>query len=106
MAPTLCHKYLKSLAAGFGTGSLLGILFIVPEKFHQVLVRADSNLCTCFHAPCRCTISEILVAIFLFFCATYNLVLGDDFYFVYIYLQAIAFLIVGTGFCGTSSSNS
>ncbi|CAD6337133.1 unnamed protein product [Miscanthus lutarioriparius] len=54
----------------------------------------------------RCTISEILVAIFLFFCATYNLVLGDDFYFVYIYLQAITFLIVGTGFCGTSSSNS
>ncbi|OQU76114.1 hypothetical protein SORBI_3010G093500 [Sorghum bicolor] len=54
----------------------------------------------------RCIISEILVAAFLFFCATYNLVLGDDFYFVYIYLQAITFLIVGTGFCGTSSSNS
>ncbi|PUZ61458.1 hypothetical protein GQ55_4G278600 [Panicum hallii var. hallii] len=60
--------------------------------------------------PCRCwdrcTVSEILVAIFLFFCATYNLVHGGDFYFVYIYLQAITFLIVGTGFCGTSSSNS
>ncbi|CAL5052036.1 unnamed protein product [Urochloa decumbens] len=61
--------------------------------------------------PCRscwdrCTISEILVAIFLFFCATYNLVYGGDFYFIYIYLQAITFLIVGTGFCGTSSSNS
>jgi len=60
--------------------------------------------------PCRCwdrcTVSEILVAIFLFFCATYNLVHGSDFYFVYIYLQAITFLIVGTGFCGTSRSNS
>ncbi|KAJ1258718.1 hypothetical protein BS78_10G097100 [Paspalum vaginatum] len=60
--------------------------------------------------PCRfwdrCTISEILVAIFLFICATYNLVYGGDFYYVYIYLQAITFLIVGTGFCGTSSSNS
>ncbi|CAO1947546.1 unnamed protein product [Urochloa humidicola] len=61
--------------------------------------------------PCRscwdrCTISEILVAVFLFFCATYNLVYGGDFYFVYIYLQAITFLIVGTGFCGTSGSNS
>ncbi|RCV20956.1 hypothetical protein SETIT_4G099800v2 [Setaria italica] len=58
--------------------------------------------------PCRswdrCTMSEILVAIFLFFCATYNLVYGGDFYFVYIYLQAITFLIVGTGFCGTSNS--
>ncbi|KAF8723547.1 hypothetical protein HU200_021499 [Digitaria exilis] len=53
----------------------------------------------------RWTMSEILVAIFLFFCATYNLVYGGDFYFVYIYLQAITFLIVGTGFCGTSSSN-
>ncbi|GJN41198.1 hypothetical protein PR202_gn00543 [Eleusine coracana subsp. coracana] len=51
----------------------------------------------------RCTMSEILVAIFLFFCATYNLIYGVDFYFIYIYLQAIAFLIVGTGFCGTFS---
>ncbi|TVU11937.1 hypothetical protein EJB05_45548, partial [Eragrostis curvula] len=57
--------------------------------------------------PCRlwdrCTMSEILVAIFLFFCATYNLLYGTDFYFIYIYLQAIAFLIVGIGFCGTFS---
>ncbi|KAF8772574.1 hypothetical protein HU200_005533 [Digitaria exilis] len=53
----------------------------------------------------RWTMSEILVALFLFFCATYNLVYGGDFYFVYIYLQAITFLVVGTGFCGTSSSN-
>ncbi|KAK3128796.1 hypothetical protein QOZ80_6BG0466470 [Eleusine coracana subsp. coracana] len=51
----------------------------------------------------RCTMSEVLVAIFLFFCATYNLIYGVDFYFIYIYLQAIAFLIVGTGFCGTFS---
>jgi beta-mannan synthase len=47
--------------------------------------------------------SEILVAIFLFFCATYNLLYGANFYYIYIYLQAIAFLIVGTGFCGKSS---
>ncbi|XP_062233234.1 probable glucomannan 4-beta-mannosyltransferase 3 isoform X2 [Phragmites australis] len=60
--------------------------------------------------PCRfwdrCTMSEILVAIFLVSCATYNVVYGDDFYFVYIYLQAITFLIVGTGLCGTLSSSS
>uniref|UniRef100_A0A0E0L9N0 glucomannan 4-beta-mannosyltransferase n=1 Tax=Oryza punctata TaxID=4537 RepID=A0A0E0L9N0_ORYPU len=60
--------------------------------------------------PCRFwdrwTMSEILFSIFLFFCATYNLAYGGDYYFVYIYLQAIAFLVVGTGFCGTLSSNS
>jgi hypothetical protein len=56
-----------------------------------------------FLCSCRCTMSEILVAIFLFFCATYNLLYGANFYYIYIYLQAIAFLIVGTGFCGKSS---
>ncbi|KAG8092742.1 hypothetical protein GUJ93_ZPchr0012g20964 [Zizania palustris] len=60
--------------------------------------------------PCRLwdrwTMSEILVSLFLFFCATYNLAYGGDFYFVYIYLQAMAFLVVGTGFCGTISSSS
>ncbi|EEC80274.1 hypothetical protein OsI_22257 [Oryza sativa Indica Group] len=60
--------------------------------------------------PCRFwdrwTMSEILFSIFLFFCATYNLAYGGDYYFVYIYLQAIAFLVVGIGFCGTISSNS
>uniref|UniRef100_J3MCN7 glucomannan 4-beta-mannosyltransferase n=2 Tax=Oryza brachyantha TaxID=4533 RepID=J3MCN7_ORYBR len=60
--------------------------------------------------PCRFwdrwTMSEILFSIFLFFCATYNLVYGDDYYFIYIYLQAIAYLVVGTGFCGTQSANS
>ncbi|CAM0913593.1 unnamed protein product [Alopecurus aequalis] len=52
----------------------------------------------------RWTMSEILFAVFLFACATYNLVHGSDFYYIYIYLQAITFLIVGTGFCGTSNS--
>ncbi|KAF0901742.1 hypothetical protein E2562_006208, partial [Oryza meyeriana var. granulata] len=37
--------------------------------------------------PCRfwnrCTLSEILFSIFLFFCATYNLVYGGDYYFIY-----------------------
>ncbi|XP_048541551.1 probable glucomannan 4-beta-mannosyltransferase 3 [Triticum urartu] len=52
----------------------------------------------------RWTVSELLFAVFLFVCATYNLVYGSDFYFIYIYLQAITFIIVGTGFCGTSNS--
>ncbi|KAM0876569.1 hypothetical protein ACQ4PT_036089 [Festuca glaucescens] len=52
----------------------------------------------------RWTMSEVLFAVFLFTCATYNLVHGPDLYFIYIYLQAITFLIVGTGFCGTSNS--
>ncbi|XP_010227823.1 probable mannan synthase 3 isoform X2 [Brachypodium distachyon] len=52
----------------------------------------------------RWTMSEILFAAFLFFCATYNLVHGGDFECIYIYLQAITFLIVGTGFCGISNS--
>lgn len=64
----------------------------------QILERTPSRFWN------RWTMSEIVFAIFLFFCATYNLVYAGDFYFIYIYLQAITFLIVGTGFCGTSYS--
>ncbi|XP_047096476.1 probable glucomannan 4-beta-mannosyltransferase 3 [Lolium rigidum] len=68
------------------------------EPVPQILERP------CYRFWGRWTMSEVLFAMFLFTCATYNLVHGPDLYFIYIYLQAITFLIVGTGFCGTSNS--
>ncbi|KAL0912533.1 hypothetical protein M5K25_018511 [Dendrobium thyrsiflorum] len=38
--------------------------------------------------------AELGFAIFLFICASYNLTYGEDSYFIYIYLQSIAFFIV------------
>lgn len=95
-------KYWNGLPAGSGTGtrSIETLRYLINIKLSWVQF---------VHVPCdscRWTMSEILFSIFLFFCATYNLAYGGDYYFVYIYLQAIAFLVVGIGFCGTISSNS
>ncbi|KAJ3694952.1 hypothetical protein LUZ60_000329 [Juncus effusus] len=45
----------------------------------------------------RIYFTEFGFAVFLFFCACYDLAYGRNYYFVYIFLQAIAFFIVGLG---------
>lgn len=49
---------------------------------------------------------ELGLAVFLLLCATYNLAYCIDYHYVYIYLQATAFIIVGFGLVGTLVSNS
>jgi len=55
--------------------------------------------------PTECTeriyIPEILLALYLLICASYDLVLGSHKYYLYIYLQAFAFIVMGFGFVGT-----
>jgi hypothetical protein len=69
------------------------------ERINKLLLaeRAyDFNLCLC-----RIYIPEILLALCLLICASYDLVLGSHKYYLYIYLQAFAFIIMGFGFVGT-----
>ncbi|XP_072980780.1 probable glucomannan 4-beta-mannosyltransferase 4 [Typha angustifolia] len=54
----------------------------------------------------RVTVLELVLAIFLLICASYNLAFGNNYYYVYIYLQAIAFIVMGFGYVGTSGTNS
>ncbi|XP_020693951.1 probable glucomannan 4-beta-mannosyltransferase 11 [Dendrobium catenatum] len=49
--------------------------------------------------------AELGFAVFLFLCASYDLTYGEDYYFIYIYLQSIAFFIVGLGYVGTFISS-
>lgn len=43
---------------------------------------------------------ELLVGAYLFFCGCYDLTFGKNHYFIYLFLQAIAFFIVGVGYVG------
>ncbi|XP_019709887.3 probable glucomannan 4-beta-mannosyltransferase 3 isoform X2 [Elaeis guineensis] len=54
----------------------------------------------------RITFSEIGFAVFLFFCACCDVAFGENYYYVYIYLQALAFLVVGFGYVGSFIPNS
>uniref|UniRef100_J3N2J0 glucomannan 4-beta-mannosyltransferase n=1 Tax=Oryza brachyantha TaxID=4533 RepID=J3N2J0_ORYBR len=55
--------------------------------------------------PTECTeriyIHELLLALYLLICASYDFILGNHKYYIYIYLQAAAFIVMGFGFVGT-----
>lgn len=44
---------------------------------------------------------ELGLAVYLMICACYDYHFGKDYYFVIIFPQAIAFLIMGAGYIGT-----
>ncbi|CAD6202285.1 unnamed protein product [Miscanthus lutarioriparius] len=51
----------------------------------------------------RIYVPELLVAFYLLLCASYDVVLGAGHYYLYIFLQAFAFLVLGFGFVGTAT---
>uniref|UniRef100_A0A804LZT9 Mannan synthase 7 n=1 Tax=Zea mays TaxID=4577 RepID=A0A804LZT9_MAIZE len=46
---------------------------------------------------------ELLLALHLLICASYDFVLGSHKYYLYIYLQAFAYVVMGFGFVGTKT---
>ncbi|XP_010243535.1 PREDICTED: glucomannan 4-beta-mannosyltransferase 9 [Nelumbo nucifera] len=54
----------------------------------------------------RLHLLELGVGMFLFFIACYDLAYGKNHYFLYLYLQSLAFFIVGFGYVGTFVPNS
>uniref|UniRef100_A0A6V7QXS7 glucomannan 4-beta-mannosyltransferase n=1 Tax=Ananas comosus var. bracteatus TaxID=296719 RepID=A0A6V7QXS7_ANACO len=49
----------------------------------------------------RLHILELGVGAYLFFCGCYDVAFGKNHYFIYLFLQAVAFFIVGFGYIGT-----
>ncbi|XP_074560989.1 putative glucomannan 4-beta-mannosyltransferase 9 isoform X1 [Curcuma longa] len=49
----------------------------------------------------RLHLMELCTGVYLFFCGCYDLAHGKNHYYIYLYLQAIAFVIVGFGYVGT-----
>lgn len=51
--------------------------------------------------PCRIHLLEMMTSFYLFFCASYDLAFGRNFFWIYLYAQAITFLLCGLGYVGT-----
>ncbi|KAL2324905.1 hypothetical protein Fmac_023963 [Flemingia macrophylla] len=49
---------------------------------------------------------ELLVGAYLFFCGCYDFNYGKNHYFIYLFMQSIAFFVVGIGYVGTFIPNS
>ncbi|CAK9138392.1 unnamed protein product [Ilex paraguariensis] len=54
----------------------------------------------------RLHLLELATGAYLFFCGCYDVAFGKNHYFVYLFVQAIAFFIAGVGYIGTFVSNS
>ncbi|KAK6943865.1 Glycosyltransferase 2-like [Dillenia turbinata] len=53
----------------------------------------------------RVHVLELLMGLFMLHCALYNLLYGNDHFFIYLLLQAGAFFIMGIGYVGTFVPN-
>lgn len=49
----------------------------------------------------RLHVLELLAGVYLFFCASYDLAFGKNHFYIYLYLQAAAFFVMGFGYIGT-----
>ncbi|TKW22285.1 hypothetical protein SEVIR_4G219000v4 [Setaria viridis] len=49
----------------------------------------------------RLHILELCVGAYLFFCGCYDVTVGNNHYYIFLFLQSIAFFIVGLGYVGT-----
>lgn len=54
----------------------------------------------------RIHLLEFAAGAYLFFCGCYDIAFGTNHYFLYLFIQAFAFLIVGFGYVGTFVPNS
>ncbi|GKV34269.1 hypothetical protein SLEP1_g42653 [Rubroshorea leprosula] len=54
----------------------------------------------------RLHVLELGVGAYLFFCGCYDLAFGKNHYFIYLFLQSIAFFVAGIGYVGTFVPNS
>ncbi|PIA54791.1 hypothetical protein AQUCO_00900991v1 [Aquilegia coerulea] len=83
--------------------------WVVTEKLGDVLkVKPSAKAPKKPHLKIgeRLHLLELGFGAYLFFCACYDFAFGKNHYFIYLYLQAIAFFIAGFGYVGTFVPNS
>ncbi|KAK3148264.1 hypothetical protein QOZ80_3BG0292810 [Eleusine coracana subsp. coracana] len=82
------------------TGSIhlvpIWILFENVMSMHRMRAALTGLLETMIYVP------EILLSLYLLLCASYDFVFGVGHYYLYIFLRAFAFLLLGLGFVGTA----
>ncbi|CAM0909934.1 unnamed protein product [Alopecurus aequalis] len=78
--------------------------WVVTEKLGDILKmklpsKASKKLRTRISE--RLQLLELGVAAYIFFCGCYDIFLGKGHYFIFLFMQSIAFFIVGVGYVGT-----
>ncbi|KAJ0966592.1 hypothetical protein J5N97_023509 [Dioscorea zingiberensis] len=53
----------------------------------------------------RIHVMELLMGLFLFYCGIYDIMFGHDHFYIYLFLQAGAFFVMGFGYIGTFMNN-
>ncbi|KAL6874055.1 hypothetical protein ACP4OV_014137 [Aristida adscensionis] len=93
--------------------TLIGLLeagrvneWVVTEKLGDALKmktasKASKKLRMSMRIGDRLHVLELGVAAYLFFCGCYDMAFGNNHYFVFLFLQSIAFFVVGVGYVGT-----
>ncbi|KAL0555394.1 hypothetical protein IC582_009339 [Cucumis melo] len=91
--------------------TLIGLLegsraneWVVTEKLGDILKGKTASKATkkpMFRIGERIHITELGVGAYLFFCGCYNMLYGENYFFVFLLVQAISFFIVGFGYVGT-----
>lgn len=76
------------------------ITFCCDELLIVILARSAFTL-----ESYRIHLLEVGVGAYLFFCGCYDLAFGKNHYFFYLFAQAIAFFIMGSGYVGTFVPN-
>ncbi|PWA73817.1 nucleotide-diphospho-sugar transferase [Artemisia annua] len=88
---------------------VLPMAMMVPEvaipKWGVVLIPIVITLLNAFGTP-RLLFLELSVGVFLLICGSLDFSFGQYRYYIYLYLQAIAFLVMGSGYVGTRVPNS
>ncbi|GKB56167.1 glucomannan 4-beta-mannosyltransferase 9-like protein [Tanacetum coccineum] len=81
--------------------------WVVTEKLGNASKGTSKPLITHrFKIGERLLFLELSVGVFLLICGTLDLAFGQYKYYIYLYLQAIAFLVMGSGYVGTRLPNS
>ncbi|XP_068308177.1 glucomannan 4-beta-mannosyltransferase 9-like [Pyrus communis] len=84
--------------------------WIVTEKLGDALrtLKAATKLPrkSRFRIGERLHVLELAVGLYLFFCGCYDFVFGKNYFFMFLYIQATAFFIIGFGYVGTFVPNS
>lgn len=91
-------------------GTLIGLLeagrvneWVVTEKLGDALKHKSAKQVKKSRARIgeRLHVLELSTGVFLFFCASYDLAFGKNHFYIYLYLQAAAFFVMGFGYIGT-----
>ncbi|XP_039133756.1 glucomannan 4-beta-mannosyltransferase 9-like isoform X2 [Dioscorea cayenensis subsp. rotundata] len=79
--------------------------WVVTEKLGDALKAKSATAKTAkkpgFRIGERLHLLELVTGAYLFFCGCYDMAFGNNRYFLYLFLQALAFFVVGFGYVGT-----